>query len=116
MIVRAPNQPDSIIDSGYVFSFSCEGKYRIYRMDNGGFNGIVNWSANSAIKPGPNQENDMLISANGSQLQLYANNNLIYEFSDDAYSGGIYGLMIRSDTTANFKVFVNQIAYWYAKP
>ena len=116
LIVRAPSQPDSIIDSGYVFSFSCEGRYRIYRMDNGAFAGLVNWTVNSAIKPGPNQDNDMLIKAKGSQMQLYANNNLIYEFSDDMYSGGLYGLMIRSDTTANFKVFVKQVAYWYVKP
>jgi hypothetical protein len=116
LLVRAPSQPDSIIDSGYVFSFSCEGRYRIYRMDNGAFNGLVNWTANSAIKSGPNQDNDMLIKANGNQMQLYANNNLIYEFSDDVYSGGLYGLMIRSDTTANFKVFVKQIAYWFVKP
>jgi hypothetical protein len=116
LLVRAPDQPDSIIDSGYVFSFSCEGRYRIYRMDNGAFTGIVNWSTNSLIKPGPNQDNDMLIKAKGGQMQLFANSSLIYEFSDYTYSGGLYGLMIRSDITANFKVFVNQLAYWFIKP
>jgi hypothetical protein len=116
LIVRAPDQPDSIIDSGYVFSFSCEGKYRVYRMDNGAYTGLVNWTASAAIKPGPNQDNDMLIQAQADQMQLLANGSLIYEFSDSTYSSGLYGLMIRSDTTANFKVFVKQIAYWFVNP
>lgn len=116
LLVRAPDQPDSIIDSGYVFALSCGGEYRIYRMDNGSFSGIVNWAAHSSIKAGPAQDNDMLIQAKGDSLQLYVNGNLVYEFTDSTYPGGLFGLMIRSDTTPDLKVFVKQIAYWKTVP
>lgn len=112
LIVRAPSQPDSIIDSGYIFAFSCEGKYRLYRMDNGNFNGIANWTAHSGIRAGSNQNNTMLIRVEGDHLKLYANEQLVFEFSDSTYPGGLFGLMIRSDVTPNFIVLVEQITYW----
>lgn len=111
-IVRAPDQTDGIIDSGYVFTFSCDGKYRIYRMDNGNYNGIINWTAFSGLKPGPNQTNIMGILADGDSLQLYANGALVSQISDNTYSTGLFGLVIRSEVTNNFQVFVEEIAYW----
>jgi hypothetical protein len=112
LLVRAPDKPSGNINSGYVFSFSCDGKYRIYRMDNGNFSSIVNWTASSAIKSGPNQVNSMGIYAKSDKLQLYANGALVSEFIDGTYPGGLFGLVIRSETTNNFQVFVDEVAYW----
>ncbi|MDI6694540.1 MAG: NBR1-Ig-like domain-containing protein [Anaerolineales bacterium] len=112
LIVRAPSQPDNIIDSGMVFGFSCEGKYRIYRMDNGGYTGIMRWSAHAALRAGANQDNAILIQAQGERYQLYINGMLVYEFSDPSYSTGLFGLMISSGGTPNFRVAVSQIAIW----
>jgi len=85
VIVRAPDQPDSIIDSGYVFSFSCDGMYRVYMMNNGIYNGIANWSANTNIKAGENQANTMGIHAQGihynySPMATWFLNSLILHF------------------------------------
>ena len=112
LLVRAPDKPSGNINSGYVFSFSCEGKYRIYRMDNGNFSSIVNWTASPAIKGGPNQANSMGVYAKDSKLQLYANGVLVSEFVDAAYSGGLFGLVIRSDVTNDFQALVDEVAYW----
>ncbi|MCC7130170.1 MAG: hypothetical protein IT297_07210 [Anaerolineae bacterium] len=112
MLVRAPSKPDGNINSGYVFSFSCDGKYRVYRMDNGNFNNIQNWTTNPAIHPGANQTNVMGISAVGAEFQFYANNTLLYSFTDGTYSGGLYGLAIRAESAANFSVAVDEIAGW----
>ncbi len=112
LLVRAPNQPDGVIDSGYVFSFSCDGKYRVYRIDAGSYEGLQNWTTAPAVKPGSNQSNVMGIYANGDTLQLYANGILIYAFEDVTYSGGLFGLMIRSEFTEDFKVFVDEVAVW----
>lgn len=116
LLLRAPDQPDSIIDSGYVFAFSCDGHYRAYRMDNGNFNGISHWTAHPGIRAGSDQDNAMLIKAIGDNLQLYANGQLTLEFSDGTYPGGLFGLMIRSDGTSNFRVIVDQIVYWNVVP
>lgn len=112
VIVRAPDQPDSIIDTGYVFGFSCDGKFRVYRMDSGAFNAIIHWTPNPAINPGTNATNELAVRAVGDALQLYANGTLIYEFNDVFYPGGMFGLMVRSEGSQNFQVSVQQIAYW----
>jgi hypothetical protein len=112
MIVRAPDQPDGIIDTGYVFTFSCDGNYRIYRLDNGNFNGIVNWTPNQNIKKGADKSNSMGIIVKGNMFQLFANGVLIYEFEDSAYSSGLYGTSIRKTAEDNFSIGVQQISYW----
>jgi hypothetical protein len=112
LIVRAPEKANGVINSGYVFTFSCDGKYRVYRMDSGNFNGIQNWANNPAVKAGPNQSNDLGIYAKEDTLQFYANGIMIYELLDDAYLGGLYGLVIRSEISKNFQVAVDEVAAW----
>lgn len=112
LIIRAPSQPDNIIDSGMVFGFSCEGKYRVYRMDNGNYTGLVRWSAHAALRAGPNQDNVILIQALDEQYQLYINGTLVQELSDPNYSTGLFGLLVSSGGTPNFRVAVSQISIW----
>jgi hypothetical protein len=112
LLVRAPDKANGMINSGYVFGFSCDGKYRVYRMDNGSYSGVKNWTANPAVAVGPNKKNVMGVYAKGGKLQLYANGMMIYEFTDSTYSGGLFGLMIRSEATNNYQVFVDQVAAW----
>ena len=112
LLVRAPNQPNNVIDSGYVFSFACDGKYRVYRIDNGSFEGLQNWTSSAALKIGANQSNLMGIYAKDDVLQFYANGILVYEIKDDTYQGGLFGLMIRSEITENFRVFVDEVSSW----
>jgi len=112
MLVRAPRQPDSIIDSGYVLSFSCDGHYRVYRIDNGSYNSIINWTFHPNILNGPNQTNTMGIQSEGNSLQLYANDIMVYEFNDDTYGSGLFGLSIRSERTPNLQIIVKEVAYW----
>lgn len=112
MLVRAPSQPDGIIDSGYVFGFNCEGQFRVYRMDGGNYVGLSKWTSHPSLRPGPNQGNTMTIVGQGSRLQLYANNALLIEFDDSTYPGGLFGLMIASAVTEDFEVSVSQISWW----
>jgi hypothetical protein len=112
MIVRAPSQPDNIINTAYVFGFNCDGQYRVYRMDDGRYNGLQNWTSHPSLLPGPNQRNTMTIVANGDKLQLYANSTLVYEFIDPTYPRGLFGLMIGSGGTEDFQVAVEQLSLW----
>lgn len=116
LVIRAPDQPDDIIDSTYVITFSCEGKYRVYRMDNGVFTSIQTWTANANIKTGPGKTNLLGIKAKGNNIQIYANGNQIFEFNDNSYSTGYFGLTIRADSTNNFQVYINEIRYWDLSP
>lgn len=112
LIIRAPDRPDGIIDTGFVFGFSCDGKFRAYRMDNGNYNSIEGWTESTSIKSGSSQENTMGIMAKGDTYQLFTNGTKIFEFTDAAYLGGLFGLMIRAEDTENLQVSVKEIAYW----
>jgi hypothetical protein len=112
LLVRAPDRANGIINSGYVFSFSCDGKYRVYRMDSGAYFGIKNWTTSPAILTGSNQSNMMGIYLVGDEIQLFANGILIYQFSDNTYSEGLLGMMIRSEATANFSFAVEEVKIW----
>jgi hypothetical protein len=112
VVVRAPDQPDGIIDTGYIFGISCDGMYRVYRMDEGEFNTIHGWTSNEKINAGPNKTNRFGVKILGSKFQLFANGSIISEFYDETYPSGLFGLMIRSEGTSGYQVFVDEIAYW----
>lgn len=112
LLLRAPNQADNIIDSGYVFGFNCDGQYRVYRMDNGAYTGIQNWRTHPSLRPGPNQENIMVVSAVGDHFRFFGNGTMLFEFYDPTYSSGLWGMMIGSAGTRGFQTSVSQIAFW----
>ncbi len=111
-IFRAPSQPDNIIDTGYVYSISCDGTYRFYRMDSGNYVGLINWTPHTTIRSGANQTNVIGVKAVGSSIQFYANGKLLAEIEDDLYPSGLFGFMLRADSTPEFQVAVDRIAYW----
>jgi hypothetical protein len=112
LILRAPGTDNSVIDSGLVYGFSCDGKFRIYRMDGGTYVGLQNWTSAPNLKSGTDQENKIGILAQGDTFKLYINGAMVSEIVDSTYDEGKFGLMIRSDETSNLIVSVNQIATW----
>ncbi|RCK75046.1 MAG: hypothetical protein ANABAC_1763 [Anaerolineae bacterium] len=107
LLFRAPNP-----NAGYVYGFSCEGRFRIYKWDGSNYTPLQEWTASQAILSGANQTNRLGVWANGSTLKLYANNILLAEVRDSAYLKGRFGLFIAAAESDPFKVFVQEIAYW----
>ena len=112
MIVRTPDSPSNIIDTGYIFGFACDGNYRYYRMDGGNYFGLQNWTSTTALKAGPEQTNTIGVLAEGDLFTIYINGTSIAEFNDASYSSGLFGLMIRSSETDDLVVSVEEMAYW----
>lgn len=112
LIVRAPDSPSNIIDTGYIFGFACDGNYRYYRMDGGTYVGLQSWTASTALKSGPEQTNTVGILAEGDLFTIYINGTKVDEFNDDSYSRGLFGLMVRSNQTEDWTVLVEEMAYW----
>jgi hypothetical protein len=107
VLIRAPDK-----DQGYVYGFSCNGRYRIYKWDGENYTGLQAWRASPHILSGPNQTNRLGIWAEGDTFKLYANGKFLTEVSDDEYEEGRFGLFIGSSETAHFKVYVEEVAYW----
>ncbi len=99
-------------NSGYVFSFACDGYFRFYRWDGANYYALQEWKQDSNILAGPNQINRMGILAEGASFKLYANGKLIGEYEDDTFDYGKFGLVIGSGETSNLIVYVEDIAYW----
>lgn len=107
VLVRAPDP-----NSGYVFGFSCDGRYRLYKWDGESYRGLVEWTNSANILVGPEQTNRLGIWVEGRTLRLYANGRLLSEVTDGAYDEGRFGLFIGSTNTEDLIVFVEDIAYW----
>ncbi|MCS7247721.1 MAG: NBR1-Ig-like domain-containing protein [Anaerolineales bacterium] len=110
LLFRAPSP-----NAGYVFGFSCEGRYRLYRWDGRNYNPLQEWTPSPAILSGPGQTNRLGVWAEGATLKLYANEVLLTELSDSTYLKGRFGLFIAAVESDPFKVFVEEIAYWLLK-
>ena len=81
-------------------------------MDNGIYSNLQRWTASPHINAGPNKLNTLAVLAKDNNFTLYANDNRIFELVDGTHNSGFFGLMIRSDITYDFKVFVDEISYW----
>jgi hypothetical protein len=106
VLVRAPD-----VDNGYVYAFSCNGRYRMYRWD-GEYTALKDWTVSPYIRSGPDQTNRMGIWAEGDTFKLYANGKLLATVSDDEFAKGRFGLFIGSAETGGFQVSVDTVSYW----
>jgi len=111
-VLRAPDQPNGVINSGYIVGISCDGMFRVYRLDNGEFVGINNWTQSEKINSGPGQTNRLGVKADGPRFSVYVNGEILAEFQDYKYTIGLLGLMIKSENTENFKILIDEIGYW----
>ena len=107
VLVRAPDP-----NQGYVFGFSCDGRYRLYAWDGQTYTPIQEWKSAGSIKQGSDETNVMGIWLDGDTIRLYANSILLAEFTNDQFDEGQFGLMIGSGDTEDFTVFVEEVAYW----
>lgn len=114
LIVRGPAHQAGK-SYGYVVSFSCDGAYKVFRLDSADpFTAVtlVDWTQSDAINEGSNQTNLLGIKAVGSVLAVYANGQKVTELTDSTYTEGRYGLFVSPTDTRNYVFRVIQMAYW----
>jgi len=111
VIVRAPSPA-----KGYVFGFSCDGRFRLYLWDGATYTGLYEWSVSPVIRTGPGKSNTLGIWVKGMQFKLYANGQLLAGVQDDTFGEGQFGLFIASDETPKFKVQVTEVRFWDLTP
>lgn len=107
VLVRAPDS-----NSGYVYGFSCDGRYRIYKWDGENYQPLQDWTSSGFILSGPEQTNKLGIWLEGRTIKLYANSKLLAELEDREYDEGRFGLFIGSANTEELEVFVDEVVYW----
>lgn len=115
LIARVPvlNSPDR----GYLFGFTCDGKYSLRRWnasigDKGEMVNLIEWKTSAAINTGSSQTNRMGLMAVGDRLILYANGQNIGEVKDSTFSKGYFGVFVGARETDEFTVRVDQVRVW----
>ena len=107
LIFRAPDP-----SQGYIFEFSCDGRFRLYKWDGENYTGIQGWKSSALILSGPDKENRLGVMADGSDVKLFANGKLLGEYTIEDYPDGRFGLVVGSTNTDNFKVMVDSASFW----
>ncbi|MBI3158116.1 MAG: hypothetical protein HYZ26_00770 [Chloroflexi bacterium] len=111
LMFRAPDP-----NHGYIFSFSCDGMYRLATWDGKDFDILIDWTADAAILAGPNQTNRIGVRAVGNTIRLYANGVLLDEITDSEYNDEYkFGFNVGAEKTDGFTVAFDEIAYWEIK-
>lgn len=115
LIFRVPVLSEA--DRGYLFGFTCDGKYYLRKWDgkvapDGQMTTLIRPKASSAIQTGDGVFNRMGVMAVGDRLILYANGALLEEYRDSTFSGGYFGVFVNMDNTPNLTVRVDQMSYW----
>lgn len=110
VIVRAPDP-----NQGYIYGFSCDGRYRLYKWDGKKYQALQEWKNSPNINAGPDQTNRLGIYLIGDNLKLYANGKLLSEYTDDTFSEGRFGVFVGAEETKNFTVLMEEAAYWKFK-
>jgi hypothetical protein len=97
---------------GYLFGFTCDGRYSLRIFDGVSFTILIPWIQSEDILSGSNQTNKLGFYALGQQIKLYANDKLLMETQDDRFSGGYFGLFIGAFSTPGFTVSISDVKYW----
>lgn len=97
---------------GYLFGISCNGQFSLRRWNGTRTLVLVDWTSDPAIISGSNQTNRLGLRVEGGSFSLYANGKLLTEISDFSLSETGFGLFIGAETTEDFEVIVERVAYW----
>lgn len=114
MITHSPDTEDDV-DTGYIFVFSCDANYRFYRMDQGSFVGIQNWTRSVNLNGGPNQNNTIGVLSRDSLFTIYINGVKVADFTDSTYQLGIFGFVARAEDEMDFEVNIDRVSTWDGK-
>jgi hypothetical protein len=84
----------------YSFQVCQDGSYHLYRFDGFSSGQTVQSSSSSAITTGLYQSNLIAAVANGSNFDLYVNNQKIASVNDSSYSQGQFGVSANGNSEA----------------
>jgi hypothetical protein len=107
-------------DRSYVFEVACNGQYRLRKFID--FNTIPqvlrNWTTSAAINLGSNATNRLGLFADGDELYLFVNGELLTQapIVDNGYAQGRYGIFASAAETPFLKVLFDNFAVWVLAP
>lgn len=114
LFVRGPVTSGQDV-SGYIFTFSCDGNYRLDRLDDTApytKEELIGWTKSPHINAGANETNVIGIRIIGADISLYANGFFLADKDDDEYSAGRFGLFVNAGDPGNYTFEIDELSYW----
>jgi hypothetical protein len=90
------------VSNHYYFAISANGNYLLSKVEQGVYQGIINWTVSSAIKTGNNVPNKLRIEKTGDQLKLLINDQQVGQTAMIKPLGDQIGFMVDLPQTAAF--------------
>jgi len=110
ILARSPDYTSGI---GYYFGISCDGKYYLMRFDGSDPHPLIDWTSDSTILAGENQENRIGMMLSEDQISLYINGKLIQKVSNNVITQkGYYGVFQSAVENPAMTVKVEEINEW----
>ncbi len=110
ILTRAPDYTSGI---GYYLGISCDGKYSLMRYDGSDPRPLIDWTSDSAILAGENQENRIGMMLADDQISLYINGKLVQKTSNNVLTQkGYYGVFQSAVEDPSMTVSVEEIDEW----
>ncbi len=101
-------------DNFYRFDISGDGFFLLSKFHNGEWVTLVPWTATSAVNVG-HDTNRLAVEAVGSQIRVYANDDLLAEVEDDTLDEGNFGFFASTFSEPNLTVSFDDIILWMPK-
>jgi hypothetical protein len=114
LIMRGPSSA-GIGARGYIYTFSCDGFYRLDRLDTTApFTKVelIGWTQSDFINDGDNENNVMGIRMIGSEITLFANGFELETLEDGKFASGRFGLFVNAGSPGNYTFDVDELSYW----
>src|SRR3972149_6008175 len=111
LIFRVPDIHEP--NEGYLFGFTCDGRYFLRTWDGEQMNSLVSATTASAIQAGGEKTNRIGVWAEDDELSLYANGTFLVELQDDTFPDeGGFGFFVGARQTVALTLRSDEIAYW----
>jgi hypothetical protein len=100
--------------SGYLFGFTCDGRYSLRTWDGEGFTMLTAWTPTTIIEKGPEQTHRLGLLVEGNIFSLYNNGELLIRVQDEnnTFEDGLIGLFVGAVNTPNFTVQFTEVSFW----
>jgi hypothetical protein len=88
--VTTPLTPDKLWNKAYLFEYSDNGSFSVWKGSGGSWTALKGWTSSSKI----NKEgwNVLKVTAKGSTLKFYINNSLVWSGTDSTFATGKVGI------------------------
>jgi hypothetical protein len=114
LIMRGPSSA-GIGARGYIYTFSCDGYYRLDRLDTTApFTKVelIGWTQSDFINDGENENNVMSVRMIGTEITLFANGLKLETIEDGKFATGRFGLFVNAGSPGNYTFDVDELSYW----